>query len=86
MLRNVRGKKSVSFDEEASVINLKSDQTDAVSITTLDKNMASLLEEDWFHGVLPREDVVRLLKKYIYALDLPTYELSQLFITVLLLH
>ncbi|XP_021957925.1 tyrosine-protein kinase Fer [Folsomia candida] len=63
LLRNVRGKKSVSFDEEASVINLKSDQTDAVSITTLDKNMASLLEEDWFHGVLPREDVVRLLKK-----------------------
>lgn len=61
-----RGKKSVSFDESTSVILPNStpagDQADTVSISTIDKNMNALLEEDWFHGVLPREDVVRLLR------------------------
>jgi len=28
-------------------------------------NMASLLQQEWFHGVLPREDVVRLLSLYV---------------------
>jgi hypothetical protein len=65
LLRNVRGKKSVSFNDESSVISIKSnDQVDSASITTVDKTTAALLEEEWFHGVLPREDVVRLLKKY----------------------
>lgn len=65
LIRSVRGgKKSVSFEEETSVINPK-DPIDGASIATDDRIItASLLEEDWFHGVLPREDVVRLLKKY----------------------
>ncbi|CAL8138246.1 unnamed protein product [Orchesella dallaii] len=61
-----RGKKSVSFDESSSVIihssNSVGDQADTISITTIDRNMNALLDEDWFHGVLPREDVVRLLR------------------------
>lgn len=65
LIRNVRGKKTVSFDEQASIISISKAEhnNDTASITTVDKNMASLLEEDWFHGVLPREDVVRLLKR-----------------------
>lgn len=61
-----RTKKSVSFDESSSMIihtsNSVGDQADTVSISTIDKNMNFLLDEDWFHGVLPREDVVRLLR------------------------
>lgn len=63
-----RTKKSVSFDESSSVVihsaNSVGDQADTLSITTIDKNMNALLDEDWFHGVLPREDVVRLLRVY----------------------
>lgn len=61
-----RAKKSVSFDESSSVVihssNSVGDQADTISITTIDRNMNALLDEDWFHGVLPREDVVRLLR------------------------
>jgi len=62
-LRKARAKKTVSFDDESNVIKTTDAVSDNVSITTVDKNTALLLEEDWFHGVLPREDVVRLLKK-----------------------
>ena len=67
-------KKVVSFDEDSTIqtnssfgvsnTNLNKDSSAQIlnGNSMLDRNMASLLEQDWFHGVLPREDVVRLLK------------------------
>jgi hypothetical protein len=67
-------KKVVSFDEDpvttasnGSNLNVNAANTDSNSqllsgSSTMDRNMTSLLEQDWFHGVLPREDVVRLLR------------------------
>ncbi|CAG7823667.1 unnamed protein product [Allacma fusca] len=63
LLRNVRFKKTVSFEEEVVNSGGTANVTDISDIpnTAIVKGMSILLEEEWFHGVLPREDVVRLL-------------------------
>ena len=48
--------------ENAASVPEKSEHVPNVAI---EKGMNSLLEEGWFHGVLPREDVVRLLRQYV---------------------
>lgn len=65
-LRNARLKKTVSFEEEVHSIGANpsgNESSQHVPNVAIEKGMTSLLEEHWFHGVLPREDVVRLLRQ-----------------------
>lgn len=61
-------KKSVSFDESTEspvngAMNNGRNTGNTNSFDAVAQEMAkSISEESWFHGVLPREDVVRLLK------------------------
>ena len=61
-LRNAKLKKTVSFEEEVLAQNEIPTASHEITNPAMEKGMTSLLEEDYFHGVLPREDVVRLLR------------------------
>jgi len=62
-------KKSISLDEESQSDSIKGNSSNTSSATKVINGIVmardmvkGLSEEIWFHGVLPREDVIRLLK------------------------